>query len=332
MPNLKTKVKIEVLYNTMQPFFIVSIIYLVVILISVVSWFFNYDKLRKISFVLFILGSLLHGLGLLARMYIEGRPPVTNLYSSAVFVGFSAVIFSLLFEYKHRNGLGCVAGASIGAMTLIVAHHLALNTDTIEVVRAVLNSNFWLSTHVVTITLGYSSTFVAGSLAMIYILRGFFTQSLDIKTSNTIAGMVYKTVCFSTFFSFVGTILGGFWADQSWGRFWGWDPKENGALLIILWNVLILHAKIAGYIKNQGLMLLAVFGNVVTAFSWFGVNILSVGLHSYGFFTGTFFWLIVFAFSQIGVMAIGLLPHCYWRSRIAVEPVAKSQRLGKTSL
>lgn len=315
LPNVDKKIKFEVFYNDLEPFFISTIIYLTVIIVSILSWIFKKDKLRAISFVFFIFGCLLHFFGLFSRMYIEGRPPVTNLYSSAVFVGCSGVLFSLFMEYRHRNSAGCIAGSIIGALTLIVAYHLSMNGDTMEVLRAVLNSNFWLSTHVVTITLGYSSTFFAGSLAMIYIFRGFLTRSLDMKTSNVLASMVYKTIFYSAFLSFVGTILGGFWADQSWGRFWGWDPKENGALLIILWNVIILHAKIAGFIKKRGLMVLAVFGNVVTALSWFGVNILSVGLHSYGFINGTFFWLAIFVLSQIVIMGMGLLPKHYWRSQ-----------------
>src|SRR5437763_1739057 len=87
---------------------------------------------------------------------------------------------------------------------------------------------------------------------------------------------------------FVGTVLGGIWADQSWGRFWGWDPKENGAVLIVLWCAIILHARWGGFIRQRGLMVMAIFGNVVTSFSWFGVNMLGVGLHSYGFMQKAF--------------------------------------------
>jgi hypothetical protein len=103
----------------------------------------------------------------------------------------------------------------------------------------------------------------------------------------------------STLFSFTGTVLGGIWADQSWGRFWGWDPKENGALLIVLWNALILHARWGGLVRERGLMNLAVFGNIMTSFSWFGVNMLGVGLHSYGWMAGAFFWLAGFIASQL---------------------------------
>jgi hypothetical protein len=118
-------------------------------------------------------------------------------------------------------------------------------------------------------------------------------------------------------FSFVGTVLGGIWADQSWGRFWGWDPKENGALLIVLWNALILHARWDGWARERGLMNLAILGSVITAFSWFGVNMLGVGLHSYGFMDQAFVWLMIFTASQMAVVGIGLLPDRFWASRRA---------------
>ena len=158
--------------------------------------------------------------------------------------------------------------------------------------RAVLDSNFWLATHVVVVTSGYASTFLGGFLALIYIFQGVFTRSLDKATADALARMVYGIVCFATLFSFVGTVLGGIWADQSWGRFWGWDPKENGALIIVLWNALILHARWGGMVRRRGLMALALFGNVVTAWSWFGVNMLGIGLHSYGFTEAAFWWLV----------------------------------------
>ena len=166
-------------------------------------------------------------------MVLEGRPPVTNLYSSAIFVGWGAVIRAGL-ERIYRDGIGNVTAACIGFLSLVVAHNLSLDGDTMEMLRAVLDTNFWLATHVVVITLGYASTFVGGFLAVVYILRGVFTRSLGSATRQALVRMVYGIVCFATLFSFVGTILGGIWADQSWGRFWGWDPKENGALLIVL--------------------------------------------------------------------------------------------------
>jgi ABC-type transport system involved in cytochrome c biogenesis permease subunit len=201
----------------------------------------------------------------------------------------------------------------------------------------VLDTNFWLATHVVVVTLGYASTFVAGLLAVVYIVLGLFTPLLtqklqpaggtipsktsvqakpvgQIEIGKALAKMVYGIACFATLFSFTGTVLGGIWADQSWGRFWGWDPKENGALLIVLWNAIILHARWGGLVRDRGLMNLAVFGNIMTSFSWFDVNMLGIGLHSYGFMDSAFKWLILFGGSQLVVIGFGLLPLHLWRS------------------
>jgi hypothetical protein len=131
---------------------------------------------------------------------------------------------------------------------------------------------------------------------------------------KALAKMVYGIVCFATLFSFVGTILGGIWADQSWGRFWGWDPKENGALLIVLWNAIILHARWGGLVRARGLMNMAIVGNIVTSWSWFGTNMLGIGLHAYGFMDAAFRWLMIFIGSQVFLIALGLLPLKYWAS------------------
>ncbi|MCZ7634655.1 MAG: cytochrome c biogenesis protein CcsA [Verrucomicrobia bacterium] len=161
---------------------------------------------------------------------------MTNLYSSAVFVGWGAVVLGVILERIYRDSVGLVMAATIGFVTQIIAHNLALGGDTMEMMRAVLDSNFWLTTHVITITLGYSATYVAGFLGILFVLRGVLTRGLGPETRAALNRMVYGTLCFATLFSFVGTVLGGIWADQSWGRFWGWDPKENGALIIVLWN------------------------------------------------------------------------------------------------
>jgi cytochrome c biogenesis factor len=144
--------------------------------------------------------------------------------------------------------------------------------------------------------------------------KGLAGQVGSVSIGKALSKMVYGIVCFATLFSFVGTVLGGIWADQSWGRFWGWDPKENGALLIVLWNAIILHARWGGLVRDRGLMTLAVFGNIVTSFSWFGVNMLGIGLHSYGFMDAVAKWLMLFMGSQLGLIALGLVPLNWWRS------------------
>ncbi len=308
------KARAEVFFNQMQPFYNAMVIYVLAGLLAIFSWFNLSETLRRSAVWLVWLAFVIHTIGLVYRMVLEGRPPVTNLYSSAIFIGWGACLLGIILERFHKNGIGLVVASGIGFLTLIIAHHLALEGDTMEMMRAVLDTNFWLATHVVAVTVGYASTFVAGFLALIYILRGFFTRTLDAATGKSLARMIYGIVCFATLFSFVGTVLGGIWADQSWGRFWGWDPKENGALIIVLWNALILHLRWGGIIRERGLVNCAIFGNVVTAWSWFGVNMLGIGLHSYGFTEAAFKWLVLFVASQLAFIALGLLPAKLWKS------------------
>jgi ABC-type transport system involved in cytochrome c biogenesis permease subunit len=308
------KARSEVFFNQMEPFYAAMVIYVIAGLLGVCSWFNLSETLRRSAVWLICLAFVIHTTGLIYRMVLEGRPPVTNLYSSAVFIGWGAVVLGLILEKIHRNGIGAVAAAGMGFITLVIAHNLAIDGDTMEMMRAVLDTNFWLATHVVAVTTGYASTFVAGFLALIYILRGVFTRTLDETTGKSLARMIYGIVCFATLFSFVGTVLGGIWADQSWGRFWGWDPKENGALIIVLWNAMILHMRWGGMIRERGLVVCAIGGNIVTSWSWFGVNMLGIGLHSYGFTDAAFKWLSLFVASQLVFILLGLLPRGMWRS------------------
>ena len=309
-----SKCRWEVFFNNMQPFYNAMVIYILAGVLACFYWFNLSETLRRSAVWLIGLALVIHTTGLVFRMVLEGRPPVTNLYSSAIFIGFGAVILGLVLEQIFKNGIGAVVASGIGFITLIIAHHLALTGDTMEMMRAVLDTNFWLATHVVIVTLGYASTFVAGFLAIVYILRGAFTKTLDAATGKSLARMVYGIVCFATLFSFVGTVLGGIWADQSWGRFWGWDPKENGALIIVLWNALILHLRWGGMIRERGLINCAIFGNIVTSWSWFGVNMLGIGLHSYGFMDAAFWWLLAFVASQLALIGLGCMPLRMWRS------------------
>jgi len=313
-PRASSYARYESLFNQLAPFYQAMGLYVLAFLLIAASWLRGNQDLNRAAFYLLLLALAVHTFGLGSRMYLQGRPPVTNLYSSAIFIGWGTVIIGLILERIYRDGIGAACAALIGFITLVIAHHLAGSGDTLEMLQAVLDTNIWLATHVVCITIGYSAMFLAGMLAIFYVVRGVFTRSMTHESAQSLARMTYGVVCFATLFSFVGTVLGGIWADQSWGRFWGWDPKENGALLIVLWCALILHARWGGYIRQRGLMVMALFGNVITSFSWFGVNMLGVGLHSYGFMEKAFPWLLGFMLSQLALMLIASLPLVRWRS------------------
>ena len=306
-PEAAAQARREAFFDRAEPFYRGMILY---VLILVLSLGCLSARLRPTLGppALAALGAavLVHTAGLAFRIFLQGRPPVTNLYSSAVFVGWTAAVLGLLLERSRRDGLGSLAASVIGFPTLVIAHHLELQGDTMEMMRAVLDSNFWLSTHVVTITLGYGAMLLAAALAHVFVLRRFLDPERPMAGEDrSLAQLVYGVLCAALFLSFTGTVLGGIWADQSWGRFWGWDPKENGALLIVLWVAVILHARWGGYVRERGVCLMAVFGAVVTSLSWFGVNMLGVGLHSYGFMDSAVPWLTAFCALELTVMALG---------------------------
>jgi ABC-type transport system involved in cytochrome c biogenesis permease subunit len=316
-PELRDTTKFELAFNQAYPIYYAACWYVFALVMVVLSWLGWSHPLRMAAWGLFIEAFALHAFGLVGRMYITDRPLVfvTNLYSSALFIGFCAVACGLIVEYMFRNGVGFVVGAIIGAASTVIAHHLSTDgNDTMGSLVAVLDTNFWLASHVTTITFGYAATYLAGLMGVLYIVWGLFFTNLDRKNHQTLGKMTYGVICFATLLSFVGTVLGGIWADQSWGRFWGWDPKENGAVLIVIWNSLVLHARWGGMVKQRGVAVLAVVGIMVTTWSWFGTNQLGVGLHNYGFnktlADGCMYtWII-----SLVVIGLGLIPLQYWRS------------------
>ena len=306
----------EHMFNGAQPFVTCMALYLIALILVFLSWLIWQEPMQKSAVGIACLALAFHVVGLVVRIWIQGRPPVTNLYSSAIFISLGAVAFGLIFERIYRNGIGTAAASIVGFLSLLVAHNLAMDGDTMEVLQAVLDTNFWLATHVVCITLGYVAMFVAGILGILYVLRGLLDSRFDKKTARSISSMIYGVTCFAVLLSFVGTMLGGIWADQSWGRFWGWDPKENGALLIVIWSAILLHARWGGLAKDRGIAALAIFGNVITAWSWFGTNLLQEGLHSYGFSDAGFIWLRRFIGIQLFFIAIAYVPKGLWRSEL----------------
>ena len=318
------KLAFETHYNHFAPFWVAGyLLYLPAFLAVVASWVGKPRQCLAVAFTLVCVAFVVHTYALGARYYISGRPPVTNLYTAAVFVGWAAAVFGIALELIFRGGLGSLIAAIGGFSTMTIGNALAQDGDTFTVMQAVLDTQFWLSTHVVTITLGYAATLVAALVGMIYILRGVLTSSLDFKSAKLLTRVCYGVNCFAILFSFVGTVLGGLWADDSWGRFWGWDPKENGALMIVLWNALVLHANWGKMVGERGLAVLSVLGGIVVSWSWFGVNELGVGLHSYGFTEGVLRNLGVFCLSLLAVAGVGMLPRSKWRSVPATAGVAR---------
>jgi len=288
---------LELFYQASSPFTWSIMFYIFAFIFFVVSFSSSKPLWYNLGLFSVVAGFIPHVLGIFMRIIIMARPPVSSLYETFIFVGFIAVFLGIIIEYYNRQWLGIVTAAISGTALLFIANKYSAEGDTLKVLVAVLNSNFWLATHVTTITMGYAATCVGGLLGHIWLLQAVFgkgNQILD-KTYKTTLGILGVALTLT----FLGTNLGGIWADQSWGRFWGWDPKENGALMIVLWTALLFHAKAGQMIGPLGLAIGAVIGMMVVMWAWFGVNLLSVGLHSYGFTSGIAASLIIYAVFEI---------------------------------
>jgi len=282
--NLGFKLNLELLYNKVNPFLNSKLFYGLAFLSLLIGIIFSNTLFRSLTWLFTGFAFLLHIFGLISRMLILERAPVSNLFETFIFVSWIIVLLGVLLAcFDKKSSLGLLLASFSGLLLLLVSGKFAVEGDTMQVLIAVLNSNFWLSTHVICVTIGYAGVFAAGVVAHIFLLQKLFVKNPDLKK---LIGITMGLLSFGLCFSFLGTLLGGIWADQSWGRFWGWDPKENGALLIVLWTTLVFHARMAGLVKETGTALLAAFGAVVVITSWFGINLLGVGLHSYGFTSG----------------------------------------------
>lgn len=286
------KMTAEIAYNTYRPLTIAMGGYLFALLLCAGASMLRRPSWDRAAFYVLGMAGAIHGAAIIARVYILDRPPVGTLYESILFVGALCVLISLILEMRRQDRLGILIGSIVGLLLLFTARGFD-SEDTMKMLIAVLNTNFWLATHVLCITAGYGFCLVTSALAHIHLFRaGRAKNSSSLLPAMKTMGLI------ALLFTAVGTILGGIWADQSWGRFWGWDPKENGALLIVLWLVWVFHAHLSGHLKQIPMTALMAALSVVVALAWFGVNLLNVGLHSYGFITGVAASLAAFCLGE----------------------------------
>lgn len=294
----ETKFTLEKYYNALHPYSLARGFYALAIIALVLL----FSKPAP-AYILASLGALAHAGAITSRVIILDRPPVGTLYESVLFVSVICVVAAVLFTFRNKNSYILLSALIAALALLIIAPLIVPDGENLEVLVAVLNTNFWLATHVTIITAGYGICLIAACLAHFYLY-------LRIAHDKNEAGLlrvynaIYKTSIAALLFTAVGTVLGGIWADQSWGRFWGWDPKENGALLIVLWLIWVQHGRLAGKLKDVPFMAGIAYLNVIVAIAWFGVNLLGVGLHSYGFTSGLAIGLGAFCAIETALIAL----------------------------
>ena len=268
--------------------------------------------LARATFACTLAGLVLCVIAIVERCLIMQRAPVGNLYDTIIFISAACVSLALIIEGITRRRFALGLAPILGTLLVFLSRRYEMGDpkDHLDPLVAVLASNFWLTIHVITITLGYAAGLLCAFLSALYILmRGLRLDRVDGEMRRALSLAVYGMVCLTLFLSLVGTVLGGIWANDSWGRFWGWDPKENGALLIVIWTLVILHARLGGFIKEWGLHLASVFTACIVVFSWWHVNFLGVGLHNYGFTAGKdVLW--TFYLAMLGLIIFGGCSKC----------------------
>ena len=280
------KISLEVAYQKAHPFRWAWILYAtagIVLLLSRNSW---ERRGYQIAWLLAGSGFLLQAAGLLSRVLIAGRPPVTNMYESVIWVAFGTILFALIFETIYRAGSFLLGAVPVAVASLILADSQPVILDhSIHPLTPVLRDNFWLSTHVLSITLSYAAFALSLGVAHVALAQVIAGK----KPTAILYTYLYKTLQVGVLLLATGTILGGVWANYSWGRFWDWDPKETWALTALLGYLILLHGRISGLWGGFGLAVGSVIAFMSVLMAWYGVNfVLGAGLHSYGFGTGGF--------------------------------------------
>ena len=297
----ETAIDVEIHYNSFRPFMWAWIFYVLAVISLILTWVLTKPVLAKFGWAFTILGFLFHFYGFALRVYLTGRPPVSNMYETVLWVSFGTVLFAMIIEAIYRWRVILLAGASVGAFCLILSDLAPAVLDpSIQPLEPVLRSNFWLTVHVMTITISYAAFFLAFALGDLGL---FFYLKDEKKYADRLRAIVlslYRAIQIGVCLLAPGIILGGIWADYSWGRFWGWDPKETWALIALLGYIAVLHARLAGLIKNFGMVCTGVISFSLVVMAWYGVNfVLGAGLHTYGFGAGGVEYVSAFVAAHI---------------------------------
>lgn len=320
----ETALKLEYFYNHLRPFDWALYLYAAAFLaLAIATSQPGGGALRIAGLAAAMLGVLFHAGGIALRCIIGGRPPVTNMFESLVWVSFGTMVFGWLFYGRYRALTYLLAALPASLLCLLLLRQLPVAMpEAIDPLVPVLRSNFWLTTHVLTITLSYAAFLLAMAFGHIVLFRYIRTPA-SAPAQKTMHFWLYRVLQLGVLLLAAGTILGGVWANYSWGRFWGWDPKETWALIALLCYIFVLHGRIAGWWNHFGLAVASVVCFCAVMMTWYGVNfILGKGLHSYGFGIGGEKYVAAFVGLDLAYVVLACVR--YSRSR-AREPIPQME-------
>jgi cytochrome c-type biogenesis protein CcsB len=318
----------EVHFNGFHPFAKAWHLYGLSFIVMLLALWIKPQDLYGVALGLFSVGLGVQTYGFILRMQIAGRPPVTNMYESVVWVGFGIAALAFLFEWTTRARYYLLAAAPLSILCLLLADNLPAVLDpSIAPLVPVLRDNFWLSIHVPTITLSYASFALALGLGHVALGHTLWSPQSR-QRIQTLSQLNYRVLQVGVLLLTAGIILGGIWAHVSWGRFWGWDPKETWALIALLCYLIPLHGRLVGWIGPFGLNVASIVAFNGVLMAWYGVNfVLGTGLHSYGFSTGSSEWIIA-GIVGLDLLFVLLATLRHWRSSSLtdVQPSPESDR------
>ena len=311
--------RLEVLYNHGVPFRIAWICMLLAFVCLLLNCLLlktgsSWKIFPLTGWSLFLCGLVAIVVGFAMRIAISGRAPVTNMYESVVYVGLGVALFGALLEIFHRRGYVLTAAAAVATVALILADNCPAALDpSLQPLQPVLRCNFWLVTHVMTITMSYAAFALALGISNITLCY-FLCGAEDGPAIESLTAFTYRAMQVGVLLLAAGTILGGVWADYSWGRFWGWDPKEVWALITLLGYLAVLHARHVLWVKPFGLAALSTSCFSLVIMAWYGVNfVLGAGLHSYGFGAGGAAYVLIAAAVQATYVVVAGVRHALYQ-------------------
>ena len=308
----------ELFYEDFNPFGKAWKLYLMSFLLILLTGFSERPWGYRLGLLFLLAGFLCHTLGVGTRWLIAGRAPVSDMYESLVFMGWGAIALGLVPEMLYGKRFIGIAAALTGFLCLVFAENLPIDSA-INPLVPVLAHTFWLSVHVMTIMLAYSALALTMVLGHVVLYLELFRPGRS-DLLRTLSKLLYRTLQVGLLFLAAGIIFGAVWANESWGRYWGWDPKETWSLITFFVYLAIVHARFAGWIRDFGLAASAILGFLSVVMTYYGVNfILASGLHSYGFSEGGQFWVLLYTLIEITVISAAFL-----RRRLAMQPAMET--------
>ncbi|HMH03497.1 MAG TPA: cytochrome c biogenesis protein CcsA [Candidatus Udaeobacter sp.] len=319
------QLRLEYFYNHFEAFYRAIWCYGIALVILITAHLRKRGRaLQSIGVAVAVLGLAFHAAGIVMRCMIASRPPVTNMYESIIWVSFAVSFFGMIFFVRYRAPIYLLAALPVTLIALLLVHQMPIAMpSSIDPLVPVLRDNFWLTIHVLTITLSYAAFALAMGFGHILLWR-YARNPAAARADAPMHFWLYRVLQLGVLLLAAGTILGGVWANYSWGRFWGWDPKETWALIALLCYILALHGRLAGWWTQFGLAVASVVCFLAVLMAWYGVNfVLGKGLHSYGFGIGGETYVAIFVLLDLLFVAFAI-----WRYRRSANAAVAPRELG----